>query len=483
MAERHAPFLVVLALGAVLRIIATVAYEPALLYVDSYGYLLNSENLDPTLLWPAGYSLFLKLVLAIGPLPLVPVIQHLLGLGMAITIYVLLLRWGAPRWLAVVATVPVLLDGYQLHSESRVLTETLFQSLIVAGLAILTWRRQPGWWAVALGGLLLGLTVPVRMVGQVVLLVAFLGVSLSLVTSAWGHRRSTVNAGPPPLRWRSALGRLGVLGVAMAIPVTGYAAYYYNSTGNWNLAPDWLGDRMLYSRAARFMDCGQFELRDEYRPLCPTDEQQATVRTDDFNWGGQSPLRSFEPPQGITKAQAAGEVARAAIMAQPLDFAYWYGKDLLKSFALRRDTFEFDMPIERWRFQTEWPEYRDDWRSILSRYWDGEPEANPTLAQGLRTYQLTVGAVPPIFLGLAAFAGLAGGAVALRRGERQLAAAALTWTGVGLAVLAMPALFQFSQRYQIPSFVLLPVGGALGLRILLRSWRYGRQPFETEVVP
>ena len=63
-------------------------------------------------------------------------IQHLLGLGMAVAIYLLLLRRGVPRWLAALATAPVLLDAYQLQIEQNVMPDVMFEALIMAGVVV-----------------------------------------------------------------------------------------------------------------------------------------------------------------------------------------------------------------------------------------------------------------------------------------------------------------------------------------------------------
>ena len=62
---------------------------------------------------------------------------------MAVAIYVLLLRRGVPRWLAALATAPVLLDAYQLQIEQNVMPDVMFEALIVAGLVALLWRATP----------------------------------------------------------------------------------------------------------------------------------------------------------------------------------------------------------------------------------------------------------------------------------------------------------------------------------------------------
>src|SRR5258708_8062096 len=74
----------------------------------------------------------------------VAAVQHLLGLAMAVVLYLLLLRRGVPRWLAALATAPVLLDAYQVQIEQTIMPDTWFEALIVPGLAILLWPPATG---------------------------------------------------------------------------------------------------------------------------------------------------------------------------------------------------------------------------------------------------------------------------------------------------------------------------------------------------
>ena len=93
LARRHWLFAVLLTAGLVLRVLTQIAYRPVLVYTDSTKYLLGAYPGDD----PPGYQLALKPVLALGSLDLIAVIQHLLGLGMAVALYLVLLRRGAPR--------------------------------------------------------------------------------------------------------------------------------------------------------------------------------------------------------------------------------------------------------------------------------------------------------------------------------------------------------------------------------------------------
>src|SRR5215207_6378954 len=98
-ARRHWVFLVVLAAGVLLRVVTQIAYRPALLYIDSYRYLGNLHDLDPAQTsQPLGYVLLLlRPVLAAANLAVVAAVHHLIGLGMGVAIYALVVRLGARR--------------------------------------------------------------------------------------------------------------------------------------------------------------------------------------------------------------------------------------------------------------------------------------------------------------------------------------------------------------------------------------------------
>ena len=105
--------MVLLAAGLALRIAAQIAYQPALIYVDTLKYLYGaSPGADPL-----GYTLVLRAILVFGSLSLVALAQHVLGLAVAVALYAVLLRRGTSRWLAAVAVAPVLLDAYQVQIE------------------------------------------------------------------------------------------------------------------------------------------------------------------------------------------------------------------------------------------------------------------------------------------------------------------------------------------------------------------------------
>jgi hypothetical protein len=74
----HWPFVIFLTAGLILRVLAEVAYRPALLYIDSAKYLVGSGGSAPE-----GYQVLLRLLDPLGGLGLVTAAQHAFGLAMA----------------------------------------------------------------------------------------------------------------------------------------------------------------------------------------------------------------------------------------------------------------------------------------------------------------------------------------------------------------------------------------------------------------
>ena len=214
----HWPFVLVLSAGLALRVLAEVAYRPALLYIDSAKYLVSSGGTAPE-----GYQVLLRLLDPVGGLALVAAVQHVFGLAMAIAVYALLTRRRVPRWAATLAAAPVLLDAYQLQLEQTVMPDVLFETMIAAGLVLLLWPRPPGHtslWPFAAGALVLGATATVREIGGVLILPA---VVFALLTAPG---------------WRRRTGRAALATTCFMLPVLGYMAAAYLVTGHFGLASD-----------------------------------------------------------------------------------------------------------------------------------------------------------------------------------------------------------------------------------------------------
>ena len=185
-------FAAALAAGAGLRLVAMIGYPGALWFAgDSYVYLGAALRLQPNLSKTTGYSLFLKALEPFHSLTLVAGLQHLMGLGIAVMIYVLARRSGVPQRWATAATLPVLLDGFFVEDEHMVMAEVLFTFLVMLSMLIILWRSRIGWPAALLAGLLASCAVDVRSEGLPVLVLfpAVLLIRGLRQDGAWRWRR------------------------------------------------------------------------------------------------------------------------------------------------------------------------------------------------------------------------------------------------------------------------------------------------------
>lgn len=450
--RRHWIVALLLLAGAALRVLSMLAYQPAILYIDSYRYLNNVDALSPSGLNPIGYELILTPLLAVGDLRLVTIVQHLVGLGMAVAIYALLLRHGARRWLAALATAPVLLDAYQLQIEQNIMSDVWFQALLVGTVWVLTWRGQPTPQHAAAAGVLLGLAVIVRMVGVALLVpaVAYLIVAGSRWVSKAGWRRIGLRA--------------IALTAGFVVIVGSYAGYYRAATGEWGLTG--AGSPVVYGRAAVIADCSQIPAGTWERTVCPVEPRDQREGVDWYTHHPDSPRKSVQLPPGESMDQIQSSFAWQVFGNQPVDLATAITVDFLKGFRPMRIDAPDDVPVDRWHFQTEYPFYEldeEDSREVAAQFSDEPLSVSQPEAGLLRNYQLSIGYTPGPLLGLALLAGIAGG-LGLGSARRSgIRAASLLTSGIGLTVLATAAAFEFSWRYQLPSLVLLPMAGVLGV--------------------
>jgi len=455
-ARRHWPALVLLAAGLALRVAAELAYRPALFFVDSVRYLYDAEGMDPV-----GYKGPLRALLFIGNFDLVTAAAHLLGLAMAVVIYLLLIRRGVNRWLAALAIAPVLLDAYQVQIEQMIMPDVWFEALIVAGLAILLWRPAAGWRRVAAAGIVLGTSATVAQVGEALLLPAV----IYLLAAGGG--------------WRQAIGKAAVMCVAFGLPIATYCSVSDALTGDFFLSHS--GVTSLYGRLAAAADCATLKLPSDERGMCPT-AAQAAHGPDWLEYNDGSPIRPYYSnlPRGEVDSLIS-DFNHRVLHQQPLRVAGAYGRDVVKLFALTRDGRPGDTPISRWQFQTRYT-YFPPWTSeavvktATARFGGGSPAVWRPAASFLRSYQLGGGYTPGPLLLVLAVAGLFGSVVAVVRrrldpGTRGLALACLLMFGSGAFVILVSDWFEFSWRYQLPALVTLVPAGVLGLSVLIRSRR------------
>jgi hypothetical protein len=447
---RHWVFLTLLGLGLALRVLVWVAYQPALLYVDSFRYLANVSALGPGELDPIGYDLLVLRPLLFGGLRLVAAAQHVVGLAMAGALYAFALRHGARRWLAALAAVPILLDGYQLQIEQNILSDTAFEALLVAVLWLAAGRGAPRWPRAGGAGLVLAAAVLVRLVG-VTLIVPLLG----YLMVAGAARRD-------PAQRRRALVSAAAALACFAVVLGGYAGYFRAQTGRWGLSPS--SGNALYGRTAVVADCSRLGLDPVTAQMCPDMPLGQRPGVDVYAHRDGDPTWPAYLPPGKNVNDLQHAFAFAVLRDQPLDVLGGVLRDFGKGFAPTRATANGDVPVDRWQFQTSYPFFLDDatTRATTQQYDDTIPVVNRPLATFLRGYQLSVGYTPGPLLAVAALLGLAGGLGAGRARRSGIRSATLLVTTCGLGVLLTAAVFEFSWRYQLPGLALLPLAGALG---------------------
>ena len=464
---RHWLFAALLFVGLALRVLAVVSYRPALFYIDTVRYLYDSGGNDPV-----GYRLPLKVLLVVGNFDLVAIVQHLLGLAMAATIYLVLVRASTPRWLAAVAVAPVLLDAYQIQMEQMILPDVWFEALVVAGIAAMLGlsRRgmRPGMRAVAVAGLAFGISATFRQVGEILIIPA-----LAYLVVAGG--------GP-----RAVVARCAVLTAAFAVPILGYMTGSYVLVGHFYLSHS--GVTTTYGRMAWSADCATLRLPAVERALCPTAAQRA--RGPDWLEHGQgSPIRGYYT--GPLSSRASALVAsfnKAVLSQQPGRVLGSYADDVVKLFALSK--VPGDTPMARWQFQTSYP-YLSPHATpaqvdpAIAAYGGGRPAVWEPGAAFLRGYQLGGGYTPGPLLAFCAIAGLAGTVLAGTvlagarfadgfAGRRLLLLHSLLFFCCGAALLLMSDVFEFSWRYQLTALVTLPPAGAAAIAGIVRLRATGR---------
>ncbi|MGW3467929.1 phospholipid carrier-dependent glycosyltransferase [Saccharopolyspora sp. NPDC000995] len=439
--------------GGALRIVAQLAYRPALLYIDSFRYLDDVGAFFPSGINPIGYEIFLWPLLAVGSLTGVAAVQHLLGLGLGVGIYALLRRFEVRTWIAALAAAPVLLDAYQLQIEQNIMSDLLFQVLLLAAIYVLTWWGAPGARLAALAGIVLAAAVVVRVVGVTLVVPAVVFV---LLATGWRPRDG----------WFRRLIAAGALVGGFAVGVFGYSLYNLVWTGSPDLGGS--GGGALYGRAAVVADCEHLNLTSQEKLVCPAEpiERRAANGIDFYIhfWHVQENVDKFLPADMDVSA-AQGSFTRKVVLRQPLDIVGGMVADFLKGFAPTRTQTPGDVPLDRWQFQLQYPMFAPDWyvAEWTERYDDGTFSVDPGLAAFLRAYQLGGGYTPGIVLGgalvVAALAVLGVG----RARSSGLRAVCLLPAGVATTVLATAAAMEFSWRYQLPGLVLIPIAGALGV--------------------
>ena len=463
--RRHWVFLVALLAGSVLRVLASVAYQPGLFAGgDSKGYIVNSEHLVPGGYRPAGYAVFLRIFSFASSIAVVTVVQHLLVVAAAVGLYLLLLRFGLRPGLAAVVAAPVLLDAYQIQSEQFIMADTLAEVLVISGIVALLWRRRPSVVQIVVGGLLLAMAGVTRTVALPLLVLAMLYL----------------------LALRVGWVRLVAFVMAAASLLLAYAGWYDSTNHKFALQED--SGIFLYGRVAPFANCRSLVLPPIEQKLCQTTPPSTRPLASYYIWDSHSPLRLYVP--GALRFRVANDFAQRIIAHQPVTYLHVVVGDTVHYFAPGHPIGRGDWPLSSSEFPPRHPDPKSQIGLITMGY-SGQrvvPVFVSPVATLLRGYQVA-GYVPGPVLGacLVSAVGVGFGLFRRRRGpvhsERgrrarsQISdrtaldhqrAAALLFALAGLATIASASFTaEFAYRYGIFLIPLLPPAGALAAYCLL----------------
>lgn len=457
----HWPLLALLVAGATVRVLAMVAYQPALFFNDSWGYIFTAFTGHPvslSYLHPNGYPVLMRLLTVPGrDLMQLVALQHLSGLVVGSLVYAALIHARVPRLIAAIAAALVLLDGYAITLEQYVMPETLFTLTLLVALLLIAWRRlglraaaresPPSWRAREPGS-----------PGAATTLLAGL-----LLAAAVIQRESALFAAPVfvvYLLWaRTGPRRIAVFLAAAAVPVLGYAALYDARAGVFGLneTSGWV----LYGRVAGFADCAGAGIPRAERPLCETSAQRRSHpdAPDWYIWDGSSPaLRLFHGGHQTRQLQeranrVLGAFARRIIVHQPLAYVSAVGTDIEKYFTPGATPFN-DAVSATSLPATAAAEPVDD--RVRHRVLPGVRPTVQSPAGFVRSYRDAVHVPRPLLALLVLISALALGFRVRARREILL----LTGSGMAL-VVGTAATAGFGIRYLLPAVPVMAIGGSL----------------------
>ncbi|HVX47475.1 MAG TPA: hypothetical protein VHC49_26540, partial [Mycobacteriales bacterium] len=350
-----------------------------------------------------------------------------------------------------------LIDGFQLNIEQWVMSDTLFEVLLIIGFCAVLWNRRPGWVACVIAGLALSLAVWVRFAGIFMIAPAVLLLLMVMPT------------------WKLRLQRAVAICVVFAIPIAAYGMWYKAVNGEFKVSSS--SGPLLYARAASFVDCGSIDLPDYEKPLCPNVPVKDRLPTNCYAWCGDlSPAgNKYTPPPGMDKNQVLNDFAKRVFKAQPLRYLKVVTGDFLHGFEWGRSNRREDIAADYWGFTKEYPKFVGAGvpQQVVARFGGPAPIAHPALTKPLAKYQDIFYTNGP-FLALGLVLGLIAAAGIGRARRSGLQAAALFWPLGGLVVTVIAyATSEFTWRYQMPLVIFYPVAGAVGLFALLGGTRRG----------
>ena len=423
--------------GLLLRIDTELGYQWQAWFNDSFTYVSDVINLHPDTTRPAGYPIFLKLLEPLHSYAVVTILQHLMGLAIAVMIYALArYRFGAPRWIATLATLPVLFDGFQIQLEHLILSDVPFEFLIAAATTLLLWDRKPSWPRCTLIGLILGVADTVRSVALPLLPIFLVYILLARIG------------------WKALLSAL----VACLAPILLYCTWFYSFYGQFAMTES--TGVFLYSRVMAFAECSKMHgLPAGELSLCTTTPPDKRPISQDYIWDRFSPLDRFPPTVFSDPPNQLGEdFAKRAILAQPLSYAKIVAYDTIRVFEWKRYVFPDPATYDEYLFGYKSlgvpaRAHVGSYRSTEAYYIRGNPATHVVepFAGGMRVWQRYI-FLPGTVYGAILAVGLAG----LVLNWRRLGGPATVPWLISVGLIVVPAATaEFDYRYVL---VAVPFG-------------------------
>jgi Dolichyl-phosphate-mannose-protein mannosyltransferase len=437
--RKHRIFSILVLLSLIPRVLAELAFRPAMLIADSYQYMQLGAQFALGRLRPSGYPALLRILLPLHSLPVITTLQHLLGIGVAVIVYGLLRGWGLPGWGAALATVPTLFDPRQIALESYILPDALFGFVVIAVVVVLLTRRKPSGWQCAVAGLGIGYAALLR------------GDGLPLIVPVLAYmlvRR---------VGWRS----VAAGAAAFAVPVLGYAFLFYVSYGTFSLTNS--DGLFLWARTMSFANCKTIKPPADLAPLCPDRQGVATKRASpaDYLWSPRAWwIRRDAGRPGPTPAEnaLAMRFALDAIKAQPMSYVREVSIELGRAFT---NTHSPQMVDELAFSQVPAvPVLPPNYARYLRAYTRARSNQHAVrpYARMLLQYQKYVYFPGPALLAVL-LAGLAG---VIWNWRRWGGPAALPWTMAVVLLVVPVALSEYLYRYAIVAVPLACLATGLG---------------------
>ena len=467
-------FVLALVPAIALRADAELGYRWQVYFPDSLGYLASAVNNWPDSTRVSGYAGLLKLLQPFHSLALVTVLQHVMGLLVAVMIYAVARRYGVPTWLAVLVTVPVLYDGFEIQLEHLIMADTLFLFLVMLAVTVITWSPRPSWWACLVAGLMLGLSAVVRSTGLPLLAVF----AVYLLIRLYPLRGSDRGGRPNYRSWLALAVSVVGFGIAFAAPAVAYERWYDQRHGEFAMT-DSTGV-FLYSRVMTFADCSRLSLPANLSRLCTSVPPGQRPLAQSYLWASYSPLLRLGAPEFSPQVnKLAEQFAIKAIEGQPLDYARVVLDDTWRTFGWTRSVFPYASVYDNYLFGgqnvTVSATPGTGWAFAPNNYVHGDPQTAVVspYATVIRVYQRYVW-LPGTVYGLILLAGLSGVILAWRRAGGE---ALLPWA-VSLALIVVPAATaEFDYRYVLTAvpFGCLAAALAFGSETVGGRWLANRR--------